>query len=167
MRYLAYLTIILLLSATACTPGYIKEYEKALVENPETQIAKDRNEILRYAIDNKIELQRTESGLFYRFTEAGEGTETPSETSKVTAHYAGRLLSTGKQFDSSYDRGEPLEFPINRVIKGWQEMIQLMPRGSKATVYIPSGMAYGSRGAGADIPPNAVLVFDIELLDFE
>ena len=73
----------------------------------------------------------------------------------------------GTQFDSSYDRGAPLEFKLGQVIKGWQEAIKLLKKGGKGTFLIPSHLAYGERGAGSAIPPNAVLVFDIELVDFE
>ena len=79
-------------------------------------------------------------------------------------HYTGTLLD-GTKFDSSVDRGEPMEFPVNGVIKGWTEVLQLMPVGSKYIVWIPSDLAYGERGAGQDIKPNSTLKFEIELLE--
>ena len=79
-------------------------------------------------------------------------------------HYTGTLLD-GTKFDSSVDRGEPMEFPVNGVIKGWTEVLQLMPVGSKYIVWIPSDLAHGERGAGQDIKPNSTLKFEIELLE--
>jgi len=81
----------------------------------------------------------------------------------VKVHYRGTLLD-GKQFDSSYDRGEPISFALNRVIAGWTEALQLVPVGSHVKLYIPSHLAYGERGAGGDIGPNATLIFEVELL---
>lgn len=102
------------------------------------------------------------SGLQYEILEEGNG-PIPKVHQKVQAHYEGRLLS-GKVFDSSYRRGQPATFPVNGLIKGWQEALQLMPVGSKWRLYIPSNLGYGARGAGNDIPGNATLVFDLELL---
>ena len=82
----------------------------------------------------------------------------------MKVHYKGTLID-GKQFDSSYDRGEPAEFPVNAVIPGWTEALQLMPVGSRWKLVIPSELAYGERGAGADIPANSTLIFEVELLD--
>jgi FKBP-type peptidyl-prolyl cis-trans isomerase FklB len=81
----------------------------------------------------------------------------------VVCHYRGTLLD-GKEFDSSYKRGQPAAFPVKGVIKGWTEVLQLMPVGSTWQVFIPSSLAYGERGAGADIGPNATLIFEIELV---
>ena len=107
----------------------------------------------------------TESGLQYEVITEGTG-ERPSETDKVKVHYKGTLLD-GTVFDSSLDRGEPAEFPVNAVIKGWTEALQLMPVGSKYVVWIPADLAYGERGAGQDIKPNSALVFEIELLGID
>lgn len=109
------------------------------------------------------EVTVTESGLQYEVLTVGTG-EVPSASSTVRTHYRG-TLTNGKQFDSSYDRGQPAEFPVKGVIAGWTEALQLMPVGSKWRLHIPYNLAYGERGAGADIPPFAALVFDIELLD--
>ncbi len=105
----------------------------------------------------------TQSGLQYRIDRAGDGAK-PGPGATVEVHYSGRLLN-GKQFDSSYDRGEPAQFPVNRVIAGWTEALQLMSVGAKWELWIPSDLAYGPRGAGGDIPPHAVLNFTVELLD--
>jgi len=107
-------------------------------------------------------VQVTASGLQYKVLQAGTGA-TPKLSDTVTTHYAGTLLS-GKEFDSSYRRGEPASFPVQGVIAGWTEALQLMTVGSKWRLYIPSELAYGERGAGQDIEPHSTLVFDIELL---
>lgn len=104
----------------------------------------------------------TESGLKYIVLNQGNG-EKPTATSNVKVHYTGMLLD-GKVFDSSVQRGEPISFGLNQVIKGWTEGVQLMSVGSKYKFLIPSNLAYGERGAGGVIPPNADLIFEIELL---
>lgn len=104
-----------------------------------------------------------ESGLQYEVITEGSG-DVPAASSVVRTHYRGTLID-GKQFDSSYDRGEPTEFPVNGVIAGWTEALQKMPVGSKWKLYIPYHLAYGENGAGGDIGPYQALVFDIELLD--
>lgn len=104
----------------------------------------------------------TASGLQYEVLREGKGKK-PSANDTVQVHYEGKLLS-GDVFDSSYKRGEPVEFPVNGVISGWTEALQLMPVGSKWRLTIPSDLAYGERG-NRGIPPNSVLVFDVELLD--
>lgn len=102
------------------------------------------------------------SGLQYKVLKAGTGA-TPKATDQVTTHYRGTLIN-GTVFDSSYDRGQPATFPVNGVIKGWTEALQLMKVGDKWQLFVPSELAYGERGAGADIGPSAVLIFEVELL---
>ena len=102
------------------------------------------------------------SGLQYEVMKAGEGAS-PKATDKVTVHYHGTLLD-GTVFDSSVNRGEPASFPVNGVIKGWVEALQLMKVGDKWKLFIPSELAYGNRGAGGDIGPFATLIFEVELL---
>lgn len=102
------------------------------------------------------------SGLQYEVITEGSGKK-PTLKSSVTTHYHG-TLPNGTVFDSSYQRGQPATFPVNGVIAGWTEALQLMPEGSKWRLYIPSDLAYGKRGAGRDIGPDAALVFDVELL---
>lgn len=104
----------------------------------------------------------TASGLQYRVLTAGSG-DAPAATDTVRVHYEGRLIS-GDVFDSSYQRGEPVSFPLNGVIPGWSEGVQLMTPGAKYEFTIPSALAYGPSGTGP-IPPNSVLVFDVELLE--
>jgi FKBP-type peptidyl-prolyl cis-trans isomerase FkpA len=102
------------------------------------------------------------SGVIYEVVEAGSG-PSPKATDTVKVHYRG-TLTDGKEFDSSYKRGQPASFPLNRVIPCWTEAVQLMHPGGKARVTCPPKTAYGERGAGSAVPPNATLIFDIELL---
>ncbi len=105
------------------------------------------------------------SGLQYEVITQGDGA-VPTETSRVKVHYEGFLID-GKKFDSSRDRGEPITFGLNQVIKGWTEGVQLMPVGSRYKLYIPYTLGYGEQGAGANIPGGAALIFDVELLGIE
>ena len=102
------------------------------------------------------------SGLQYEVINDGDG-DTPGKTDTVVTHYRGTLID-GKEFDSSHRRGEPTSFPVNGVISGWTEALQLMAVGSKWKLFIPSDLAYGERGAGKVIGPHATLIFEIELL---
>lgn len=104
----------------------------------------------------------TESGLQYEVITAGDGAK-PTATSTVRTHYHGTFIN-GDVFDSSYDRGQPAEFPVNGVIAGWTEALQLMEEGAKWRLYVPYNLAYGERGSQGAIPPYATLVFDVELL---
>ncbi|MGY5583846.1 FKBP-type peptidyl-prolyl cis-trans isomerase [Vibrio cincinnatiensis] len=114
--------------------------------------------------DNALrpEVMVLESGLQYEIINKGTG-EIPSADKSVRVHYHGELTD-GTVFDSSVSRGQPAEFPVTGVIKGWVEALQLMPVGSKWKLYIPQDLAYGERGAGAAIPPFAALIFEVELL---
>ncbi len=103
------------------------------------------------------------SGLQYKVITEGAGVK-PTATQQVKCHYEGTLVN-GAKFDSSYDRNEPAVFPVNGVIQGWVEALQLMPAGSKWELYIPYNLAYGERGAGQSIPPYSALVFTVELLE--
>jgi FKBP-type peptidyl-prolyl cis-trans isomerase len=108
-------------------------------------------------------VKTTASGLQYKVDKEGTG-KSPTATDTVKVHYKGTLLD-GKEFDSSYKRNEPIEFPLNRVIKGWTEGVQLMKEGGKMTLYIPSKLAYGPSGTpGGPIGPDETLIFEIELL---
>lgn len=120
---------------------------------------KEYQEIMRH----KSGVVTLPSGLQYEIIKEGSGAK-PKATDKVCVHYHGTLIN-GIVFDSSVERGEPAEFPLNAVIPGWTEILQLMPVGSKWRVVIPSELAYGSRGAGDVIRPNMTLIFEIELLD--
>jgi FKBP-type peptidyl-prolyl cis-trans isomerase len=135
--------------------------EKALAKEKEEQavIEKALNESYK---DAKV----TPSGLRYIIQTEGTGAS-PTATSRVTVHYTGTLLANGKKFDSSVDRGQPAVFPLNQVIKGWTEGIQLMKVGGKYKFIIPSNLAYGDQGYPGVIPPKSWLVFDVELISFE
>lgn len=126
--------------------GAVEEGTKFLAENAK------REEVLT-----------TETGLQYEILTVGEG-EKPTPASTVRTHYHGTLIN-GDVFDSSYERGQPAEFPVAGVIKGWTEALQMMPVGSKWRLYVPHDLAYGEQGAGGAIGPFSTLVFDIELLD--
>jgi FKBP-type peptidyl-prolyl cis-trans isomerase FkpA len=104
----------------------------------------------------------TPSGLVYRALEEGKG-ENPAPADTVRVHYRGRFPD-GREFDSSHSRGQPASFPLNRVIRCWTEGVQRMKVGGKAKLTCPAAIAYGERGAGAVIPPNAILQFEVELL---
>lgn len=104
----------------------------------------------------------TASGLQYEVLKAGEGPK-PQATDRVNVHYHGTLID-GKVFDSSVERGMPITFGVQEVIKGWTEALQLMPVGSKWRIFIPSQLAYGEQGAGGDIGPNEALIFEVELI---
>lgn len=121
----------------------------------------------KFLAENKKreEVTVTESGLHYEVLKAGEGAK-PGLTDTVSVHYHGTLID-GSVFDSSVDRGVPAEFQVGGVIKGWTEALQLMPVGSKWKITVPSELAYGARGAGPDIGPNSVLIFEVELLEIK
>jgi FKBP-type peptidyl-prolyl cis-trans isomerase FkpA len=107
-------------------------------------------------------VKTTASGLQYEILQEGTGAS-PKPTDKVTVHYKGTLID-GTEFDSSYARGQPVTFPLGNVIPGWTEGLQLLKTGGKAKLYIPSGLGYGERGAGAKIGPNETLIFEVELI---
>jgi FKBP-type peptidyl-prolyl cis-trans isomerase FklB len=121
----------------------------------------------KFLADNKKKegVVTTASGLQYKVITRGTGAS-PKSTDTVSVHYKGTLID-GKEFDSSYRRGQPASFPVNGVIKGWTEALQLMKVGSKWQLFIPSELAYGGRGAGRDIGPNSTLMFDVELLSIK
>lgn len=118
----------------------------------------------KFLAENKTRegVKTTDSGLQYKITLEGKG-KSPKATDTVLVHYEGRLLN-GTVFDSSIKRNEPISFPLNRVIPGWTEGLQLIKEGGKAILYIPSKLAYGSRGAGGAIGPDETLIFEVELL---
>jgi FKBP-type peptidyl-prolyl cis-trans isomerase len=105
------------------------------------------------------------SGLQYKILRQGDGPK-PTTADSVACNYRGTFIN-GKEFDSSYTRGKPATFPVNAVIKGWTEALQLMPVGSTWQLFIPSDLAYGPRGAGSVIGPNATLIFEVELLSIQ
>jgi FKBP-type peptidyl-prolyl cis-trans isomerase len=141
---------------------YLSSYFNQLRE----QIGKDNIEKgKKFLEDNKRKsgVTETPSGLQIKVIQEGTG-KSPLESDRVKCHYRGRLLD-GEQFDSSYDRGQPAEFSLQGVIRGWTEGLQLMKEGGKYELYVPSELAYGPRGGGQTIGPNETLIFEIELLE--
>ena len=147
----------------------MEEYQAKLNLAGSDQLAKDTLIIKKYLTDNKIKnYKRTASGLYYVIDSKGQNPKVkPANGKKVKVHYTGTLLD-GQKFDSSLDRGQPFEFHLGlgQVIRGWDEGIALLSKGSKARLFIPSQLGYGAQGAGGVIPANAVLIFDVELIDF-
>lgn len=136
------------------------------IAQAEAEEAKMKEEQLAFLETNKENegVVTTDSGLQYKVLTAGTG-KSPSETSMVTVHYRGTMID-GAEFDSSYKRGEPTSFPLNGVIKGWTEGLQLMKEGGKYEFYIPYDLAYGERGSRS-IPPFATLIFEVELISVD
>jgi FKBP-type peptidyl-prolyl cis-trans isomerase FklB len=147
--------------------SYQQELMAAQQKEREEQGVKNKEEGAKWLAENakKEGVKVTESGLQYKVIKMGDGPK-PTASDKVKVHYRGRFID-GKEFDSSYKRGEPAVFPVTGVIPGWTEVLQLMPVGSKWEVYVPAELGYGDRGMGQDIPPNATLIFDVELLGIE
>ncbi|SEJ45995.1 FKBP-type peptidyl-prolyl cis-trans isomerase FklB [Dyadobacter koreensis] len=141
---------------------FIGEYFQKLTEE-KGAVVKIEGEKFLEENKKKSGVTTTESGLQYSVIKMGDGPK-PTATDKVKTHYHG-TLTNGTVFDSSVDRGEPVEFPVNGVIKGWTEALQLMPVGSKWKLYIPYSLAYGERAAGPQIPAYSALVFEVELLE--
>ncbi len=139
--------------------------KQAVTQNAKGQENKATGEAFLAENKGKDGVITTASGLQYVIMKEGTGAK-PGPTDKVKTHYHGTLID-GTVFDSSVDRGQPISFPVNGVIAGWTEALQLMPVGSKWKLFIPSELAYGARGAGAMIGPNSALVFEVELLDIE
>src|SRR6478735_5995613 len=126
---------------------------------------KNKTDGTKFLEDNKKKpgVKTTASGLQYKVEKEGTGAQ-PKATDMVTVNYRGTLID-GTEFDSSYKRGQPATFPVNGVIKGWTEALQLMKQGAKYQLFIPANLAYGERAMGPDIGPNSTLIFDVELQD--
>lgn len=142
----------------------IRAYLRKLSE-VKAQKAKEEGEAFLAENAKKDGIKVTESGLQYEVISEGKGPK-PSAESTVNVTYHGTTID-GKVFDSSVERGDTVTFPLNGVIKGWTEGLQLMPVGSKYRFFIPSDLAYGPRGAGGHIGPNATLIFEVELIGIE
>lgn len=153
-------------SETLMTPDYaqfyLNEYEKQLIVQ-ENEKRKEEQKQFFEANKKRATVVETPSGLQYEVVKAGEGPY-PALTDKVKVHYEGFLLD-GTKFDSSLDRGKPIEFALNRVIKGWAEGVALMQPGAKYTLYIPYQLGYGAQGAGNVVKPYSALIFEVELIE--
>lgn len=150
--------------AEAFDAAKVFEFEKENVSKKAEEKAKAAQAAMDKVLNEKYaNAKTTASGLRYIVEKEGTGAS-PLATNQVTVHYTGTLLD-GKKFDSSVDRGQPATFPLNQVIPGWTEGLQLMKVGGKTKFIIPPGLGYGANGAGGVIPPNAWLIFDVELLD--
>jgi FKBP-type peptidyl-prolyl cis-trans isomerase FklB len=138
-------------------------WTKETTEKQKVVADKNAAESEKFLVENKKKegVKTTASGLQYKVIKEGTGAQ-PKETETVTVHYRG-TLTDGTEFDSSHKRGEPATFPVNGVIKGWQEALQMMKTGSKYQLFVPPSLAYAERATGS-IPPNSVLIFEVELL---
>ena len=156
----------LLLALCAMLPACSQQYDEH-GKTPNEIAAENREDgkVFLAANSERPDVIETGSGLQYQVLRAGDGPK-PTARNTVKVHYLGTLID-GTKFDSSYDRGEPAVFPLNRVISGWTEGLQLMSVGSKYRLFLPSNLAYGSKGAGDLIGPNATLIFEVELLGIE
>jgi FKBP-type peptidyl-prolyl cis-trans isomerase FklB len=139
-------------------------FEKEMENRQKEAAEKNKGEGEKFLAENKKKpgVKTTADGLEYKVIKEGAGAS-PKATDTVTVNYEGKLID-GTVFDSSYKRGQPATFPLNAVIKGWTEGLQLMKVGEKSQLFIPSDLGYGERSPGADIPPNSVLIFDVELI---
>lgn len=146
---------------------YLAEIQTKRAEEAKIQGEKNIEEGKKFLEENKAKptVKSTASGLQYEVVTEGTGKQ-PKKEDTVTVNYRGTLVN-GTEFDSSYKRGEPAKFPVDRVIPGWTEALQLMKEGSKYKLFIPSDLAYGDRGAPPKIAPNSVLVFEVELIKVE
>src|SRR5947209_8214333 len=140
-------------------------FEKDMEQKQKAAGEKNASEGAKFLEENKKKegVKATASGLQYKAIKEGTGPQ-PKETDTVTVNYRGTLIN-GTEFDSSYKRGQPATFPLNGVIKGWTEGLQLMKVGSKYQFFVPPNLAYGERSVGPDIAPNSTLIFEVELLD--
>lgn len=148
----------------------LEALDKFIVEK-ETQIQAEKNKVtieagdkFRAKYEKKAGVKKTDSGLLYKIEQAGSG-ESPKPSDTVKVHYKG-TLTDGTTFDSSYDRGEPIEFQLNQLIPAWIEAIPMLKKGGKMEIVVPPQLGYGDRPAGK-IPANSTLIFEIELLDFK
>lgn len=147
--------------------GFRKEMMAKQAEQFKTTSEKNKREGETFLAENKKKdgVITLPSGLQYKVIKAGTGA-VPKETDTVVVHYTGTLIN-GKEFDSSYKRGEPASFSVNGIIQGWKEALLMMKTGSKWQLFIPSSLAYGERGAGRDIGPNSALIFEVELVSIK
>ena len=148
------------------TKKELENNQKKQQEEIAALAASEQPKIAAYLTANNITTPPTASGLIFIETQKGKGSAHPGATDEVTVHYTGTLID-GTKFDSSVDRGEPAKFLLPQLVPGWIEGIQLMTKGSKAKMIIPSSLGWGAQGAGQQIPPFATVLFEVELIDFK
>ena len=160
---------LLTLAAFVGVAGYYIIHKKEIESPKKTQHAASlsfTNQKETLSNQTSEEFVTTSSGLQYRKLNEGSGDDSPGPESVVSVHYRGKLTN-GLEFDSSYKRNQPASFPVNGVIRGWTEALQLMKEGDKWELIIPPDLGYGSKGAGNIIPPDSTLIFEIELIEIK
>ena len=160
---------LLTLAAFVGVTGFYIIHKKEIESRKKTQHAASSsftNQKETLLNQTSEEFVTTSSGLQYRILNEGSGNDTPGPESVVSVHYRGKLTN-GLEFDSSYKRNHPASFPVNRVIRGWTEALQLMKEGDKWELIIPPDLGYGSKGAGNIIPPDSTLIFEVELIEIK
>ena len=160
---------LLTLAAFVGVAGFYIIHKKEIESPKKTQHAASSSFInKKETLSNQTseEFVTTSSGLQYRILNEGSGDDSPGPESVVSVHYRGKLTN-GLEFDSSYKRNQPASFPVNGVIRGWTEALQLMKEGDKWELIIPPDLGYGSKGAGNIIPPDSTLIFEVELLEIK
>jgi len=150
----------LLIDQQSCLP-IVQQFMQQATEK-KGAIAKEQGRAFLESNKKNAGIMTTASGLQYKVITAGTG-KTPASTDNVSVHYTGKLID-GTEFDSSVKRGQPANFGVGQVIRGWTEALQLMKEGDKWMLYIPYDLAYGERGSGAQIPPYSTLIFEVELI---
>ncbi len=160
---------LLTLAAFVGVAGFYIIHKKEIESPKKTQYAASSsftNQKETLSNQTSEEFVTTSSGLQYRILNEGSGDDSPGPESVVSVHYRGRLTN-GMEFDSSYKRNQPASFPVNGVIRGWTEALQLMKEGDKWELIIPPDLGYGSKGAGNTIPPDSTLIFEVELIEIK
>ena len=160
---------LLSLAAVVGVAGFFIIYKNEIVSPNKTQNAASSSftkQKVNLSNQTSEKFFTTSSGLQYRILNEGSGDENPRPESVVSVHYRGKLIN-GLEFDSSYQRNQPASFPVNGVISGWTEALQLMTVGDKWELIIPPDLGYGKKGAGNIIPPDSTLIFEVELLEIK
>ena len=160
---------LLTLAAFVGVAGFYIIHKKEIESPKKTQHAASSsftNQKETLSNQTSEEFVTTSSGLQYRILNKGSGIDSPVPESVVSVHYRGKLTN-GLEFDSSYERNQPASFPVKGVIRGWTEALQLMKEGDKWELIIPPDLAYGSKGAGNIIPPDSILIFEVELIEIK
>ncbi len=154
-------TLVALFFFSSCQPG--SHLEGYRVKTPRFRPEIEQNIIIDYAVENRLNMEKTDSGIFYMFKKKGEGTTNPSARSRVTVLYTVKALESGDIIEKVDE--EPVEFDMSEVIEGWREAMTLMTEGAKAVFIIPSHLAYADNGNGEMVDAGEILMFDIELID--